>query len=507
MRLEVYAVKEYGLLQPKGLLGRRKIKTPVTEINAGNVRDVLEKALAVHSVNAGEITYLYNYYKGRQDIRCKTKLQRENINNKVCVNRANEIVTFKTSYLLAEPIQYIAHDGDDAVSESVKQLNEFMRLEDKESKDKEIVDWMHICGVAERMVLPDPVNDPEGAPFEIFTIDPREAFVIYNSGLGQKPLAGVILQQDENDQWIATVYTVNKVFTVTPEEVSERGHILGRIPLIEYLNNDARMGAFEAVLSILNAINQLESDAVDSVQDFVNGFDVFQNCDIADGDYGALSLGGKAVKIKTVTQGMEAKVYRVYSELSQPGVQTRVDDLSEAYLEICGMPNRNGGLSTSDTGSAVIFRDGFVAAHARAVDTATLFKRSEREFDRIVLRICESSDRLNLTLSQFEPKFPLGNLTNLQSLAQIFVELLSQDWVHPKIAYEVGSALFKDPETAYRLGKEWSEKNAADRERELEEELNRERSIQTERQGDSGSGEDGADEGQESKEGPSDGRI
>ena len=73
---------------------------------------------------------------------------------------------------------------------------------------------------------------------------------------------------------------------------------------------------------------------MDSVQDFVNGFDVFQNCEITDGNYSQLSLGGKAVKIKTVTQGMEAKVYRVASELNQSGVQQRIDNMTEEYLTI-----------------------------------------------------------------------------------------------------------------------------------------------------------------------------
>ena len=50
---------------------------------------------------------------------------------------------------------------------------------------------------------------------------------------------------------------------------------------------------------------------------------------------------------------MEAKVYRIASELNQTNTQTIVDDLEDAYLTICGMPNRNGGSSTSDTGQAV----------------------------------------------------------------------------------------------------------------------------------------------------------
>lgn len=456
MTLENYIVREIPTLPQDGLTGRRKILTTVKEITAENVREVLNEALAVHSVNAGEITYLWEYYKGKQDIRNKEKFNRVNINNKVTVNRANEIVTFKTAYLLNEPIQYISHGGADGISAKVNTLNEYMRAEGKESKDKEIVDWMHICGVGERLVLTDEdAGHVNGAPFYIYTLDPREAFVIYSARIGQKPMAGVILQIDENNEWFATVYTVNKCFTIIKDEVIEEGHILGGIPLVEYLNNSARMGAFESVISVLNNINQLESDAVDSVQDFVNGFDVFQNCDIEDGAYSELAIGGKAVKVKTVTQGMEAKVYRVASELSQSGVQQRVDDLTDAYLEICGMPNRNGGYSTSDTGTAVLFRDGWSAADSRAKDTETMFKRSEREFDRIVINICDAKGSLDgLELSEFEPDFPRGNLSNLQSKVQVLCEMLNNPRIHPKYAYSV-CGLFDDAEEAYRVSTEW----------------------------------------------------
>lgn len=471
MSLENYTVRALKKLPSDGLTGRRKIFTPVKEITRDNVVDVLNKALAVHAANASEIEYLYDVYRGKQDVRNKRKQVRENINNKVVVNRANEIVTFKTAYLLNEPVQYVSHGGDDKVSAEVDRLNEMMRAESKDAKDKEIVDWMHICGVGERLTLPDPTNEYEGAPFFIETLDPREAFCIYNSGIGKRKLCGVILQEDEDGRQIACVYTDRVMFRIKGDSVQEEAHVIGMIPLVEYVNNEARIGAFEIVLPILNSINTLESNAVDSVEDFVNGFDVFQNCDIEDGSYSELGLGGKAVKIKTVTQGMEAKVYRVFSELNQSGVQTRIDDQTDAYLEICGMPNRNGGSSTSDTGTAVLFRDGWSAAASRAKDTATLFKRSEREFDKIVLNICEKKANLNLKLSDFEPKFPFGNLQNLQSLAQTFTELLNNQKVHPKIAYQVGAALFKDSEEAYRMGIEYYEQNKADQEESLNSEV------------------------------------
>lgn len=473
MLFENYVIHKVISYPSDGLTGRRKILSPVREVTAENVRAVLEKALPIHGENAGEITYLWEYYKGRQDIRRRKKIAREKINNKVTVNHANEIVTFKTAYLLNAPIQYTSYGGEEAVSAKVNRLNEYMRAEDKESKDKEIIDWMHICGVAERLVLTDAMaGASDGAPFYIYTLDPREAFVIYSAAIGNKPLAGVILQMDEDEKPFATVYTENRCFTVTDKTVTEEGHILGGIPLVEYLNNEARMGAFEVVLPILNNINVLESNAVDSVEDFVNGFDVFQNCEIDEEKYGNLSIGGQAVKIKTVTQGMEAKVYRVYSELDQGGVQTRVDDLKEDYLTICGMPNRNGGSSTSDTGTAVIYRDGWSEAESRAKDTEKLFKRSEREFLRIVLNICDAytEGALNLRLGDIKTEFLRENLSNLQSKVQVLCELLNNQKVHPKLAFEV-AGLFKDNEEAYRISTNYYEEQLAKEEDRLTEEL------------------------------------
>lgn len=475
-----------------GLAGRRRIETTVREITADNVKEVVGNALAIHSVNAGEITYLYNYYKGIQDIQFKKKVVRTEINNRVCVNRANEIVTFKTAYFLSEPIQYISHGGNQKVSKEVYKLNEYMRAVNKEARDKEIVDWMHICGIGERFVFQEKNWDPQssGSPFDVYTIDPRDAFVIYSARIGKKPLAGVILQTDDEGNPYATVYTKDKVFEVTDDMVTEAPHVLGGVPLIEYENNSARMGAFESVISILNNINTLESSAVDAIEDFVNGFDVFQNCEINDGDYSKLSIGGNAVMVKTTVPGMEAKVYRVTSEISQSGVQSRVDDLTDAYLTICGMPNRNGGSSTSDTGTAVIFRDGFAEAESRAADTQILFKRSEMEFDKIVLNICRTRNALRLNIGEIEPDFPRAKLSNLQTKVQVLCEMLNQPKIHPKYAFST-CGVFDDSEEAYRVSAEHYEEYLADKEETLLKEAQRE-TAETIRDG--GQGDQATDE-------------
>lgn len=456
-----------------GLHGRRVIYTNKKTVTPDNVVEVVGRAIAIHNINCTEIQYLFDYYRGKQDIRLKQKVVRPEINTKVMVNRANEIVTFKTAYLLGEPLQYVANGGDDSVSRRVNRLNEFMRAESKDTKDKEIADWMHICGVGVRMVVPDEEGEEEGSPVSIYTLDPRDAFVIYHSGVGHKRLAGVLKQWDEDGNPYLCVYTREWYFEIAGDDIrKQEARTVPYIPLVEYPNNEARMGAFEVVIPLLNAINEVESGRVDSIRDFVNAYDVFQNCELEEGQYAQLSQGGMAIQIKGV-QGMEAKVYRIASELNQTNTQTLVDDLYETALTICGMPNRNGGSSTSDTGMAVIYRDGFAEAESRAKDTEKTFIRSEREFLRIVLYICRETSDLGLQLSDIKPEFTRKNLSNVQSKAQVLAEMLNNGKIHPKLAFEY-SGMFTDSEQAYRMSMEWYEEQQAKLNRSLRDEINAE---------------------------------
>ena len=454
-----------------GLHGRRVVYTSTKQITPENVIEVVGKALTVHMQNAREIQYLYDYYRGRQDIRLKEKVVRPEINNKVMVNRANEIVTFKTAYLLGEPLQYVSAGGDDDVSEKVNRLNEFMRAENKDSKDKEIADWMHICGIAVRMVLQDEEGEEEGSPVSIYTLDPRDAFVIYHSGVGHKRLAGVLRQWDEENKPYLCVYTQDKYYEIKGDKVTlDKARTVPYIPIIEYVNNEARMGAFEVVLPLLNAINTVESNRVDSIQDFVNAFDVFQNCEIQDDQYSQLSAGGKAINIRS-QPGLDAQVYRISSELNQTNTQTLVDDMYDTALTICGMPNRNGGSSTSDTGTAVIYRDGFAEAESRAKDSEKTWIRSERDFLRIVLFICRNRADLNLRLSDIKPEFTRKNLSNVQSKVQVLCEMLNNSKIHPKLAFQY-SGVFSDAEEAYRISQSYYDEQQAELTRSLRDEIN-----------------------------------
>lgn len=440
------------------LFGRRVIYTDVAEVTAGNVIDVLQKALFIHLQNQADIDYLYRYYRGDQPILSREKDVRPEINNKIVENRANEIVSFKVGYLMGEPVQYVSRSDDEGIAKSVMQLNDYVLSEDKPAKDKELADWFHICGTSYRMILPDEMADVEEdeAPFEIFTLDPRFCFVVYSTALGNPPLMGVKYILKEDGTLVFSCYTqdhyyeVNNTWAILHSEPQYLG-----IPIIEYPANKARLGAFEIVIPLLDAINTVESNRLDGVEQFVQALMLFHNVDISSEDFGKLKELG-AIKFKDIDAQTKAEIQYLTSEMNQAQTQTLVDSMYNTVLTICGMPNRNGGSSTSDTGSAVIMRDGWSAAEARAKDSELMFKRSEKEFLKLLLRICRDLGDLTLKLSGLEIRFTRRNYENITEKANVLTMMLSNPKIAPVLAF-THSGLFSDPQLAYKMSMEYME--------------------------------------------------
>ena len=445
------------------MYGRRVITTDAVEITDANIVSELNEAMNTHNINRGEIEYLWNYYRGKQPILQRTKQVRPEICNRIVENRANEIVSFKVGYLCGEPIQYVGRNGDEKVSQAIAELNEMMFSENKATQDKEIVEWQMICGTAYRLVLPDKRGEEDDAPFEMFTLDPRDTFVVRSSEVGNKPMFAVKYRVDSENNRICSVYSANHFWRIVGDKVVEsEPHALGMIPIFEYPANNARLGAFEIVLPMLDAINTVASNRLDGVEQFIQSFIKFVNCDIDETQFKALKDMG-AIKVKSV-DGSVADVSIVTQELNQMQTQTLVDYLYQTVLTICGMPNRNGGSSTSDTGAAVIMRDGWSLAESRAKDSELMFKQSEHEVLKLVLRILRDSVGLSeviyeLKLKNISLQFTRRNYENIQSKSQVLVSMLQQNKIHPRLAF-TSSGLFTDPESAYQLSKEYSEEQA-----------------------------------------------
>lgn len=443
------------------LAGRREIFTPVETITRDNVMSVLRQAVQTHEMNRYEIEYLYKYYRGMQPILGRTKEVRPDINNKIVVNTANEIVSFKVGYLFGDPVAYAGRAEDDC-SDAIQELNRYMSAVDKEAQDAELALWMHICGVGYRMCMPNTeMTEDNESPFDLYTLDPRTTFIVKHAGLKKKPVMAVMFVDVPDDMGainrLYSVYTNDRYFLIREDEiVEETVNILG-IPIIEYPLNMPRMGAFETVIPLLDAQNELASNRMDSVAQFVQALILFHNVDIdADGVAKLQALG--AIKYKDVDPTMQGEVKYITAELNQEGSHTLKEDLYESILIICGMPNRNGGSSTSDTGSAVVLRDGWNSAETRAKETEKWFSRSEKNMLRIALKICREKGGIDIHLSNVEIKFTRRNYENIITKATVLTTMLGCEKVAPRLAF-VQSGMFPDPEAAYAESEKYYEEH------------------------------------------------
>lgn len=434
------------------MFGRQVIYTAETEITRENVLEVLEIALRTHHQNRREIEYLYKYYKGDQPILNRVKEIRPEINNKIVENHAMEIVDFKKGYVFGEPVQYVRRGETEGVSEKITTLNEYMFAEDKSARDQELAEWFYICGTSYRMILPDervdPMIDPDDSPFEIDTLDPRNTFVVYSNGFGKRPLMGVTYARKDTGETIYSVYTRTTSFTIVDGTFisDEEPHPLGDIPIIEYAANNSRIGAFEAVLTLLDALNNVASNRIDGIEQFIQSFMKFTNCDIDEETFQSLKEMG-AIKIKG-EQGLPADVDIVSQELSQSQTQVVKDDLYQTILIICGMPDRKGsGTSSGDTGKAVELRDGWAAAESRAKESELMFKKAEKKFLKLTLRIVRDMSEVDLKLSDVDIKFTRNKTDNLLVKTQGLQNMLEAG-IHPLVAI-THSGLFSDPEQTY----------------------------------------------------------
>ena len=443
--------------------GRRVIKTDATVITPGNIVEEVRKAWLDHNRNRNEINRLYDYYRGKTNIRLKTKEVRESINWKITENRAYEVVRFHKGYTFGEPIQYIRREkvkeevADDAIASDINALNAHMASANKAACDERLAGWMYIAGTGYRLVLPNAnwgQDEEEESPFEMFALDPRNTCVVYSNDVRERTMFSFCCVERERGEKVYSGYTDEFYF-----EFSEHGGdviikpiVLGMNPIIEYPANDARLGVFETVLPLLDALDALQSNRMDDVVQYVNSFLAILGGQLDEETYKKLNEW----KTLCLPEGVDAKY--LSPSMNQNDVQTFKNDICQAILTICAVPNRNGGSSTSDTGSAVILRDGWEAAEAHAKSTETRFKYSETRFLKLVLRIMRDTVGTDLKLTDVVPHFTRRNYENIASKSQVLIAMLNNPWIHPEVAY-ASCGMFPDPESAYLQGKAWKEEN------------------------------------------------
>lgn len=451
------------------LFGRLDIYASFDEITPENVVQEVNEALVYHLQNLLQEDFLYWYRRNVQPILGRTKEVRPEICNIVQENHADEIVAFKNGYFLTQPAFYIARKDD--AQEKVDRLNEYLYRSGKQQADNELVNWFHTVGKAALYVEADRNGDAD-EPIHAYALDPRSAFVVYSLKPGNPPVMGVnmVVQGDKSRFDVFTRDTVyhlsggatgrlmttqgNHDFLATAISLDySEPNYLGEIPIIEYRYNSINMGAFESVVPLLDSINNVLSNRIDGIEQFIQSLMVLVNCELPEGASANDVRERGLVELKSVGDN-KADIKILVEQLDQTQTQVLIDDLYDQVLRICGMPSTTkGGTSTSDTGAAVLARDGWYQADNVARNTEDLFKVSNRQFDRILVKVLQARGLLDIGLADFELNFVRNETANVQSKAQAFQTLMAAGF-HPELA-AAKSGISNDPVADVRMSEKY----------------------------------------------------
>lgn len=455
------------------LFGRKTIYTSAEVIDESNVIEEVNAAMGIHVENLLAEEYLYWYRRGVAPILHRTKTVRPEINNKIREGsgHADEIVTFKDGYFLTQPASYISRK--EGAQEKVDQLNEYLYLSGKHDADNEVVDWFHTVGKGALFVRS---TDDDEKPVEVFALDPRSAFVVYSMKPDREPIMAcytVVV----GDEIKIDVFTEDRIFRVsgsvsgrlvTPDPNytatavsidSVEANPLGEIPIIEYQYNATGTSCFELAIDLLDALDNLASNRIDGVEQFVQSLLVFYNCQLPEEDGETVTVreirDSGALFLKSFGEN-KADLKEISSQLDQTQTQVLVNYVYGQIQRICAVPLVSEHGTTYDTtGAAVLANAGWYQASTAAATTEDLFKKSNRRFDRLFTKILRKKGLLDIKVSDFELNFIRNDTSGAQSKAQTLQTLLGAG-IAPELAF-AKSGISDDPVSDVLMSKPYLE--------------------------------------------------
>lgn len=442
------------------LIGRKKIHTDEITVTDKNIASIVNTAMnSDHAVNRNQMDYLFKYERGLQPIIDREKQIRPDICNVVIENHASEVTDFTVGYQAGNPINLVARSTNAELKHSdarIVKLNEMLSEESKQAKDIELFRNFHIAGIGYLMVLPK--DEQYGlSPFDLLVLDPRNTFIVYSNDAYERPMVAVTYSVLQNGAKRITAYTEDVVYEFGFNQSGgtdgfvKTPNILRMIPIIEFSANNDYAGCFEKAIPLMDAINAINSNRVDDIEQFVQSILWLHNAELSDDAKKELKSGGGILQTKSVGNGQDAKVVYLTQTLNQNGTQTYVNYLYEQILQICGVPSREKA-SGGNTGSAMYLSNGYEQAESRAKAMESMYIRSMLQVVELILRICRlslavDSDVKELETRYIDVEFSRDRTYDLASRTNALATLINTG-IEPLHAMRTVD-LFNDVETVY----------------------------------------------------------
>lgn len=237
---------------------------------------LIERLLSEHKSEMARIALLQDYYRGYASIYDRVKKNPKKPNNRLAAPYPSYITDVLVGMFIGEPPTYSSFEEDE---EGLSRIQQIFDYNDEQDENFEMANFCSITGKSYEIIYID-----RNKKIRFNELDPKQVIYVYDDNINPEPLFAIYFIDVEGDR-IVHVYERDTIryFKGSPltefyvdengvrsEEGSSLVNPLGKLPILECLNNTEILGDFERVLPLIDAYNKSISDTANDFEEFTD---------------------------------------------------------------------------------------------------------------------------------------------------------------------------------------------------------------------------------------------
>lgn len=420
------------------MAGANILKTVITD---NPTKEQLSQWIEWHKNQCDRYSKLDRYYKGEHSINSRELKIKSNANNKTMINWCSFITNTLTGYFLSLPIDYKTEEQE--VLEYVKKIN---RENVSDDEDYELAKMASIFGHAFEILYYD-----KDSNIKFNKCSPLNTFLLYDvNELEEVPKAGIRYQKNTDPNTgkeitIAQYYTEKEVVnykldsTYNIKNEDRKQHYYSSLPIVEYLNNNERIGDFEEIITLQDAYNVIMSDRTNNVENVVNSLLVIINYMPPETNEKMQNLIKELKDNGLIFIDKEGDIKYISNPIDGATVENLRKNIKEDILEIAACPDMTDDKFSGNTSG--------IAMKYKLWTTEQKTGAKEKKFRKGIynrLRLISDSPKTKPFNWQdidlvFTRNIPVNHVEKLESASKIYGTISEQtylEYIGPSIGIE-----------------------------------------------------------------------
>ena len=438
------------------MAGIKKITIPVLpeNLSMAEIEPYLPTILSNFYANKQHVQNNWKVFENQHQISQKIRRYDDDsaINNVVSTPYLYEMVCFKSGYAFGNAKEYVQTEQDQ--SNELQFLNRYSRDANEKEIDKNVAVYNYATGAGYYFIEPrsDEFDAEFEAPYVIYSKKPDTCAKIYSSYNGEPELFDILVTEIDDSHTVVSIYLPNEyreyessngflTLTERPEKRHARA-VYKMLPLVEKYANESRIGIVEIGQSLQDAIDQLNSNQLDNVEDLVNELLIFMNTALGknqdeEAEFLRNAKANGVIVLNDRNPEIKADVKTITQKLDYNGIITIINNMKRDLFDSCGVPIPSSEQSSGGSKTGAVEKgNGYDNAYNRILDDYNSFEKADREVLKRKLFICKnfSNSKVNdLYASDIDIRYNPNMTDNMLTKSQSYVNFVTNG-VPPVIA-------------------------------------------------------------------------